>query len=241
MINNKNNKICVVGWHYFKELYKFLSVYYLDDVHIVAHRYNKILDKYKLNYTVIENIGLEFHAYDWYIKNIWDKKSNILFMHDDIKILKIKDFIIRNYNKIKKRKLGQAYISVKKVRGGGRCFYMSKRFIQLMKKEYDGIWYDKENTGYVSRKTQPEEWHPRRYNDGACKFEEMVAKLGEKYDIPVLFCVVDKDLVLYSRGKKIIKSTISQKGKKIQREKINAQKKKRKKLEKEWNKKFNKE
>ena len=30
--------------------------------------------------------GLEFGAYDWYIKNVWNRKSPVLFMHDDIKI-----------------------------------------------------------------------------------------------------------------------------------------------------------
>ena len=39
--------ICVVGWYYFPKFYKQLRDSHLD-VHIVAHRYNNVLDKYKL-------------------------------------------------------------------------------------------------------------------------------------------------------------------------------------------------
>ena len=145
-----SNKICVVGWYFFPELYKFLYKYHKDDVYIIAHRYNKILDDLKLNYTITENIGLEFGAYDYYIKNIWDKKSNVLFMHDDTKIVnkKIMNKVFKKCNTIdysyilsddRKKSQGKSY----------RCFYLSRKVIKLFIKEFNGIWYDRYNRGYI--------------------------------------------------------------------------------------------
>ncbi len=141
-----NDKICVVGWHYFSDFYKKLSQS-KSNIHVVAHRYNKILDKKHVNYSVIKNIGLEFGAYDWFIKNVWDGKSNVLFMHDDIIMSKKYDF-----KDIFSSCKGLDFVSFrnnKKLAGGGRCMYMSGKMICLFINKFGGIWFDKEDRGYT--------------------------------------------------------------------------------------------
>jgi hypothetical protein len=145
-------KICVVGWSFSSSFYRFLSKKYPKITHIVAHRYNKILDELELNYSVTKNIGLEFGAYDWYIKNIWDKKSNVLFMHDDTIILKgdpIKDIF--------KKSLQYDYVYIlskncrKRQFKSNRGFILSDKVIKNLLVDYDGFWYDKYNKGYIIR------------------------------------------------------------------------------------------
>lgn len=144
------SKICIVGWHYFEKYYKQLSKSSLY-FHVVAHRYNDILDKYKLPYSVIKNVGTEFHVYDWYIKNIWDGKSNVLFVHDDIGS---KD-IASSFKEILKKTKDFDFSCVfgekdsKNKWSGERCFFLSSKLINLFLKKYGGIWYDIHNKGYT--------------------------------------------------------------------------------------------
>ena len=177
----KRNRICVVGWYFFHDFYKLLFKSKLD-IYIVAHRYHKILDDLKFNYTVIDNVGLEFGVYDWYIKNVWDKKSNVIFMHDDMEI-KNKNTLLRIFNKCKKLKIDQSYIFGENCEGPhGRCIYMSRCFIDKIKKDYGGIWYDKENIGYIHHKQQPIGWDKKRYNLGTYNFFKMATEIGLKYN-----------------------------------------------------------
>ena len=55
------------------------------------------------------NGGLEWGNYDYYIKNLWDKKSNILFMHDDIIIYNASVFDIIK-EKLSRWEYDQAFI-----------------------------------------------------------------------------------------------------------------------------------
>jgi hypothetical protein len=158
-----SNKICIVGWHFFDKFYKKIEKSSVD-THIVAHRYNSILDRRNLNYSVVQNVGLEFGAYDWYIKNVWDKKSGVLFMHDDVFIEKT--FDLNNFFKL----CGDAdYVMFRngsKVSGGGRCIYLSGKMISLLVKKYDGIWFDKNDRGYI--------WGEQGF------YDEIYYELGEK-------------------------------------------------------------
>jgi len=222
-------KICIVGWYFFEKFYYQLSQSNFD-VHIVAHRYNKILDKLNLSYTVIKNEGLEYGAYSHYVDNIWDGKADVFFMHDDIDILNINKFILTNYKKIRKSKAHQGYIVPSKIIiGGGRCMYMSHKFIKCIKKDYGGIWYDKENIGYISRKMQPKDWDARRYNEGSKRFKVMVKNIFKKYKKLISITLRSQGLTLYRRGSTVIKCHFSAKEKKELRKKINNQKNKRKK------------
>ncbi len=189
------NKICIVGWHFFPDFYKYLSKNYQKETFIVAHKYNKILDELKLNYKVIKNVGLEFGAYDWYIKNIWDKKSNVLFMHDDTKIEKgnpIKS-IFRN-----SEKYDYSYVLSNNCRKtqtkSNRCFILSKKIINLFLKEFDGIWYDKYNIGYTVRN---EKIYDKRYNK---EYREFARGIGKRF----------KETLLYFKDKYKLKNKIIQ-------------------------------
>ena len=233
----KKIQICVAGWHFFDNFYKQLKLSKLR-VHVVAHRYNKILDK--VNNTVIDNVGLEYGMYNYFINNIWDIKSNIFFIHDDT-IIKddLDNFILRNYLYFKKNKVDLGYIVSSRIIGPGqRCFYMSKKLLKIVKNKYGGMWYDKDNLGYTSKKTQPEQWHPRRYNDGVEKFKEMIGKINKKYYYYHIKKVtsIDHSFIMYHRGKDEIKSIYTSKEKKLRRKKINRQKRKRIKEEKKYDK-----
>ncbi len=229
-------KICIVGWYYFKDIYTQLFKSKLS-IHVVAHRYNKILDELKLDFTLIDNIGLEYGAYDWYIKNIWDEKSDVFFMHDDIKIIDFDDFISSNYDKMKKNKIGHGVIGRKK-NTGERFFYMSSKLIKILKTEYNGIWYDQENLGYNKMRVQPKHWKPRRYNDGGPKFSKRLKEIESKYDIKVFFRNKDKRLIMYNKEKIEIPLSLNKKKKKEKRKEINLRKKKKKLQEKEWHDKY---
>mgnify|MGYP003982103799 CR=1 FL=1 len=75
----KNNDICIVGWYFWDKFYKKISSS-KSSLHVVAHRYRETIENYNISYSVKKNIGLEYGAYDWYIKNKWNGKNNILFI-----------------------------------------------------------------------------------------------------------------------------------------------------------------
>ena len=129
---NKCN-ICVVGWHFWPSFYKKIS-FLQNSVHVVAHRYNSLLENKNFSYNVKKNIGLEYGAYDWYIKNKWDKRSNILFMHDDISIGGNNAI----YNLINKCSAFDLVHIIGKNEPKGikfsfRCIYFSRRMIEKIK------------------------------------------------------------------------------------------------------------
>ena len=66
------NKICVIGWYYNKDFYEKISLI-KERVFIVAHRDNEILKDF--DHQIIDNVGLEFGAYDWYIKGYRNKEQ----------------------------------------------------------------------------------------------------------------------------------------------------------------------
>jgi len=82
-------KICVCGWYYNREFLKILSsvsARYIPTV--VCHKNFNPDDSDGLSgiaFVNRENIGLEFGAYDYYIKNIWNGED-VLFLHDDTTI-----------------------------------------------------------------------------------------------------------------------------------------------------------
>ncbi len=213
-----NNKICIVGWHFYPDFYKYLAKYYKKETYIVAHRYNKILDEYKLNYTVTKNVGLEFGAYDWYIKNEWDKKNGVLFMHDDIKIKNINIFD-DIFNKVRKLDLSycmgrkESTSRKKSTTNSQRCFYLSSKLINLLLKEYNGIWYDVHNRGYtLGENVYYDSVYTKEYKDIYCKeigrsFKKNTRNLIKKYNLTFKNIII-KDLILKRRGGIDIKDEI---------------------------------
>jgi hypothetical protein len=148
-------QICIAGWYYFKECLLPLSTY--SNVFIVAHRSGNSLN---IPCTIIENIGLEFHCYDYFIKNIWDKKNDVLFCHDDIEIKDIS--LLEDLKKINDNitMVWQNEIHRKRNLIHGRMFKCNEQFLT----KTGGFWWDAKNTGNL---------HP---NDGCNNGIQMLYK-----------------------------------------------------------------
>jgi len=141
-IKFRNKTICILGWYYWKEFYdnvNNLKNYF--NIFIVAHRYNKILDNLNLRYKLIRNIGFEYHGYNYFLRNRWNKKSDVLFLQDDLIILRenaIKEIFFKSYKfdfvkwygKDKKGKLRKS---------GARVIYCSNKILYLISKKTPGI------------------------------------------------------------------------------------------------------
>ena len=86
-------KICIAGWYFYKQL--FYDLCQTDfDISVVTY-YTRAAEKQRVIRTCTTprikhykcwHGGLEFGCYDWYLKNIWDGESSVLFMHDDVKL-----------------------------------------------------------------------------------------------------------------------------------------------------------
>jgi len=98
--------ICVSGWYFDRELFEVFKqikndfditvvTYYQRANGTITRDYDSVpvpemIDSYVKDSGVkhykIPVAGLEFGGYDYYLKNIWDRESDVFFMHDDIKI-----------------------------------------------------------------------------------------------------------------------------------------------------------
>uniref|UniRef100_A0A6H1Z963 Glycosyltransferase n=1 Tax=viral metagenome TaxID=1070528 RepID=A0A6H1Z963_9ZZZZ len=151
--------ICILGWYYDLDFMRVLeAIHPKYPVHIVGHRPNAVSP---LPTTVIENVGLEFGGYDYYLKNLWDGINPVFFTHDDTlvtdmvvfdKIAKIdKDFSFIFYNNRESLSCMGAH---------GRAFYCSPRFLEHIKshpckcdmepKNHTGFYFDPANKGKVT-------------------------------------------------------------------------------------------
>ena len=154
-------KICVVGWYFDEDFLESLTeITEKYPVTIVAHR-DKLPERFKgvFDYHVTENKGLEYGAYDYYLKNLWDG-DDVLFMHDDITIqpmirnyelqspLLVYDtiasfeeelvYIFKNYND--KKDCFDMH---------GRCMYASGSFLKDLKEKNGGFPVDENNDGHT--------------------------------------------------------------------------------------------
>jgi hypothetical protein len=169
-------QICVVGFYGHQDLCALLGTVPYP-VTVISH--NKENDYNGLPTINIPNTGLEFGAYDYYIKNVWTHGS-VLFMHDD---MLIEDMTV--FDKIFSLKHDAAYVfrdyAEHAANGGkhGRAIYCSGRFIDFIRnckcechwcweKEdvhhnpltilpgitspHTGFWFDPNNEGHVSGK-----------------------------------------------------------------------------------------
>lgn len=171
-------KICVAGWYYDGDFLESISrVAKNYEVFMVSHRMY-FPESNGFNVMTIDNIGLEFGCYDFYLRNIWDGDSNVLFMHDDMKIGDIGVF-----DKIAELEHDCAYVfrdyAEERANGGkhGRIVYTSADFLELLKSHlcvcqwiegkadshnpdavlpnldpHTGFWYDPYNHGHVAGK-----------------------------------------------------------------------------------------
>ena len=149
-------QICVSGWYFEEDLFKIFGANKQFDISVLTYYnrangtikkdYDKIpvpemIDTYVkasgVHHYEIPVAGLEFGGYDYFIKNYWDKKSPVLFMHDDVVIYNANVFTIIAKT-LRKWEYDQAFIfrdeaeEISQGRIHGRGIYCSKRFIDFM-------------------------------------------------------------------------------------------------------------
>jgi hypothetical protein len=174
-------QICVAGWYYNEELLKLLKrVNERHNVAIIAHRPG---DSMGIPTILIENVGLEFHMYNYFLTEIWDGSSKVLFMHDDISLAPV---IVNNeiipatniFNKLADIDTDQGYVFQDEQDADwnnfkhGRMILMSARLLKKLKED-GGIWYDKNNDGHTMLGP---------YNDGIDNFHEKMINYKKYYN-----------------------------------------------------------
>jgi len=198
-------KICICGYYYKEEFLQAMAhIKSKYEIHIIANKRwerDNIPDGIKV--TKRENIGLEWGAYDFYLKNIWDGKSDVLFLHDDIRFRPI----IHDYkfvgptkiiDSIAKIKDDQVYFfsstshAEKNYYIHGRALKCSRKFLEALK-ENGGFPYDENNSSHTRGPTPK---HCRHFNWADYQFADFIKTLnnkpswrvGEYKIIPALDC-----------------------------------------------------
>jgi hypothetical protein len=200
-------EICVAGWyfepHFLEKLSEVTNKYRVTIVSHVPDGW----DDYHLNgcrVIPIPNIGLEFGCYDYYLKNLWTGRSDVLFIHDDTKI---KNSVV--FNDISNLDVDCAYIfrdaAEERANGGkhGRAIFCSARFLAFLIQHecvceqstdredvhhnpgtilkgqgpHTGFWYDKENKGHVAGKPPV---GIRHYNDAIYHFHWTLGRIRDQ-------------------------------------------------------------
>lgn len=140
-------QICVCGWHYYPGFYETLSkIKERYKIIIIAHRAGNTSG---LPCVMIENIGLEWGAYSFFLKHYWDERSGVLFMHDDT------DIRLEFFAELSSISHDLAFVfeneqDFQKSYSHGRAFFTSARFLTVLRSQ-GGIWYDSGNKGFIAR------------------------------------------------------------------------------------------
>lgn len=201
--------ICVCGW-YGKEFDDFYMTLYRarkkHNIMVMAKREDKFWEQMDLPYMVIENIGLEWAAYNYYLENIWEE-GDVFFTHDDISILPI----IQNNETVKSEILfdkfaeidyDQAYIftsradDVYNMGSHGRSLFVSHGIMEWLKPR--GIWFDSNNYGYTGGKKP--RGMVKHYNTGTEAFRDQM-KVAKQEGYNVLNKVYAPAYCMAHRGK----------------------------------------
>jgi len=140
--------ICVLGYHYWPEVYDVLTnINRSDSCNVYVVKRGKEQDEPDLSHLYgidSPNVGLDVGGYDFFLKNFWDWKSGVLFMHDDIRIAKRAFSVVMDYSgydrvfffgtkKQEYMNRGRKYRRDGwKVGKSTRAFYCSRRFLKAM-------------------------------------------------------------------------------------------------------------
>lgn len=165
-------RICVCGWYYRPEFYRVLdaSVYKRCTVGKRASYYAD---------TVIANIGLEWAAYDYYVRNVWEGED-VLFTHDDAEITQEAldtvnrldgrcNFIFQDEDAAGDNgKRGARGIGIH-----GRAFKLRGDLIRAL----GGFWFDWHNDGVITHPIPPGKLD---YNMGIIKLYDRLIEMGEQ-------------------------------------------------------------
>lgn len=199
-------KICVCGWYYVDEWYaSLLRLHEQFPVHVVANRDDGFLELCGMPYSLRENVGLEFGAYNYYLENIWGGDS-VIFCHDDLQFGAVSQGykIIPGeeiFPKLAELACDQAYVfnnrheDVKNAGIHGRMIYISGKLLSWLKAN-GGIWFDGKNDGqtYAMPEAVPE------YNQGIYHFADKMRE-AEKSGFDVNNKVYFPALEFGHRGK----------------------------------------
>jgi hypothetical protein len=189
----ENLNICIVGWFWNEDFLNLVSrVQHKYPAVVIAHR--EPIFPPPIPYIMRENVGLEFGAYNYYLEEIWDGKSNVLFTHDDTRITKAGARKERIFLRIAAIKHDCAYLfrdlCEDEANGGkhGRAIFCSSRFLKYLKNN-GSIWYDKENFGYSGA-----------INVGVHTFHSNLGKIRRKTKLDVVNRVYFPDYECGRRG-----------------------------------------
>ena len=203
-------QICVCGWYLDEKFYTVLGNIDREkfQVNVVSHKGEEetstLCVKNNLRHVVKNNVGLEFGAYDYFLKNMWNNESPVLFIHDDTIIHD--PTVFDRIARLKEEGIEQAYIFKNKAEednnGGkhGRAIYIGEKLLAFMLKfecncghakganglpptgPHTGFWFDPNNIGH-STGSQPE--GVRHYNTMIYHFHAFLGRVRDKkYDLP---------------------------------------------------------
>jgi hypothetical protein len=173
-------QICVCGWYYTPALYQsLLSVRRRFDVVVVAHRPGESLG---LPSILRENTGLDWGAFSYFLDQVWDGATDVLFLQDDIDPLEgfWEEMVAIPYD--------QAFIfrdetEYEAAYSHGRAHFATARFLRLVF-EAGGIWFDQGNEGFIASGPSWSEEPPdgcQDHNAGIRAFTSQVKQIGATY------------------------------------------------------------
>lgn len=196
-------QICVCGWYYFPKFFDKLTLAVKQgyDVVVIRHRFG---DTKGVRFVDRENTGLEWGAYSYFLKHLWDGETNVLFTQDDNEVNRddfwnwcssIGEDICCLFNNPREA----AYNSY----AHGRMLFTSGKFLKAAKAE-GGFWYDKNNTGFVAKGDYRTEKPPEgcsHHNAGIHHFVRFVASVRKKHpDLKKRSIVCNPHIKLGRRG-----------------------------------------
>jgi len=137
-------KVCVTGCYYWPEVYKVLNHYAgvnrrRHDICVITHTDEPPTEYTNLRMVRGPDYGLDAGKYDFYLRNIWDGKEGVFFMHDDVFLSRPEndpfDFI---KSRIKGRDIafffGNGYQAKKRNGRNFRTMYLGGRYLKAMLK-----------------------------------------------------------------------------------------------------------
>lgn len=199
--------ICVCGWYYYPGFYKQLTkAKDLYPVYVVCNKESKRVNG--LPHTIRENTGLDWGAYNYYLENVWDHKSPVLFMQDDVKVDSITVFIqIEGLQKDKSRDVvflfNNGMEATYNSNAHGRAFYCSPRFLTAILED-GNFRYDENNCGFIANGSYTSERPPkgcRHHNYGIHSFLSQIARINRRKKYNPRSIYLFSGLTLGRRGK----------------------------------------
>jgi hypothetical protein len=193
--------ICICGWYFYPELLKLVAGLPADEYNsmVVSHSHG---NTHGVDSVMRDNQGLEFGAYSYFVDNVWDHISNVLFIHDDI------DVRPSFFQRASEIKYDQAYVfenedDYRQNLAHGRVIFATASFLEHVRNS-GGIWYDRGNRGFIAKGNSWTEKPPagcKDHNAGIRAFMALANEIGKREKMQVNMPVYMNDVTLGRRGK----------------------------------------